>query len=151
MDDRREWMGRDIDNVEVYGSDIGVENNSNSGVDRHKAMLIGSAAVAAAAIASIILIRRKRERDMDMMGRDMDMLDVDDSDSEYGSGMETPAAHRRRSGSSTIRHLADKHLNRVSETFDDILDALVGAACGKVVSLIGDAVPSFKSEYDRTR
>jgi len=138
FDDRRDWMGRDIDNVEIYGSDIERETLCDRSFDRHKAqkahkaMMIGSAALAAAAIASIVLIRRNRQR--------------------HGNGeqSEIPGKPVSSAVPRWTRRLADRQLNRVSDTFDDIIEALVGTACGKLISMIGDAVPSFRSEYERT-
>jgi hypothetical protein len=129
FDERRDWMGRDIENVEIYGSDIDRETLRDRSADRQMAMVIGSAALAAAAIASIVLIRRSRQRG--------------------GEASEDPDAPVS-SVPSWTRRLADRQMHRVSDTFDDIIEALVGTACGKLISMIGDAIPSFRSEYNRT-
>jgi len=138
IDDKQEWLGRDIDNVEIYGSDINGEADFDRGPDYRTAMIIGSAAVAAAAFATIVLIRHQRQRDSEESGY------------ERETEFDAPAAGTRNAGPSGVRRLADRQLQRVSNTIEDIIDALVGVAVGKAVSLIADAVPSFRSEFERT-
>jgi len=141
FDEKRDWMGRDMDKVEVYGSDMSGES-ADQAYSGHRAMIIGSAAIAAAAITAIVLVQRKRQRDSAEPG----------SGYEYEAESEVPASasNPKTVRSFRLRRLADRHLHRVSNTFDDIIDALVGTACGKLISLIGDAVPDFRSEYERT-
>jgi hypothetical protein len=52
-------------------------------------------------------------------------------------------------GTSKVHQVAGRQLQRVGHTAEDILDALVGVAFGKIISLIGTAVPAFRSEYER--
>jgi hypothetical protein len=40
------------------------------------------------------------------------------------------------------------HLNRVSETVDDIFTGLVGVFSDKLQSFVADAVPGFQEQYD---
>ena len=141
FDDRREWMGRDIDKVEVYGSDVeDIERESDfqRASDHRTALLIGSAAVAAVAITSIVLLRRKSRRENEEN-------EAEEYEYQYEAEPE-----EKNAAPSMIRRLADRQKKRLSDTVDDIIDALVGTACAKMVSLISDAVPDFRSEYERT-
>src|SRR5262245_47433312 len=112
FEERRDWMGRDFDNVEIYGSDLDRETNTERSSDRHTAMLVGSAAVAAAAIATIVLIRRKRQRDND--GR---------NGYEYESEPEVETSKPTNVRSFRFRRLADRQLQRITDTVDDVIDA----------------------------
>lgn len=41
-----------------------------------------------------------------------------------------------------------KHVRRVFETLDNILEGLIAVASGKVVSFVAGAIPAFKEHYD---
>ena len=49
---------------------------------------------------------------------------------------------------SPVKQAASKHLQRVTDTFDDIFAGLIGVASGKLLSLVGEAVPGFQAQYD---
>jgi hypothetical protein len=132
----QDW-GRDSARVEIYGSDLGQEASPACRIDRNTAVVVS---VVLAAAATIVLVNRKRRESFN---------ERQELEFEPAYVPEAPKVYRTESGTSRMRQLADKQLERVGETFDDVVSGLVGAACGKIVSWIADAVPSFRSEYER--
>src|SRR6185295_16210409 len=103
--------------------------------NRNTGIFLGSA-VAAGVIVSVALRKRRQLRDS---AEEEDQLEGMPAGTSIHSGHSTKAP---------VRGLADRHKERIMDTFDEIVDGLIGVACGKIVSFIADAVPSFKSEYD---
>jgi len=52
---------------------------------------------------------------------------------------------------SRAQHSVATHLNRVSETVDDIFAGLVGVFANKLQSFVADAVPGFREQYDNIK
>ena len=46
------------------------------------------------------------------------------------------------------KRFVSSHLNRMSETFDDVVAGLVGVFSDKLQSFVADAVPGFREQYD---
>ena len=116
----------------------GREARSRPDSDRSRELLIGSAALAAAAIATIMVLQHRRNRE-----------NAAEPWVESLAELEAPGRHVRHVGGSRAQQLAERQFQRVGNMAEDVLDALVGAAFGKMISLIGDAIPSFRSEYER--
>jgi len=47
-----------------------------------------------------------------------------------------------------VQRPGSKHLQRVTDTFDDIFAGLIGVATGKLLSFVGDVIPEFQAQYD---
>ena len=118
-----------------YGNRSETYSDYNS--DRSRELLIGSAAIAAAAITAIVVLQHRRKREKS------------DPWIESLAELETTERQDRHAGVSKVHQLAERQLERVGSKAEDILDALVGTAFTKMISLISDAVPSFRSEYER--
>jgi len=50
----------------------------------------------------------------------------------------------------TTRFVSE-HVNRVSETVNDIVAGLVGVFSEKLQSFVAEAVPGFREQYDSTK
>jgi len=129
IQDERLRLGHNIEEIEdrIKGA-----TDLKGYFDRNTGMFLG-AALAAGVIASVAMRKGGQQRERFISNERQPMAFEAEN---------VPREH------STGRRLADKHLDRISGTFDSIIDGLIGVACGKIVSLIGDAVPSFKSEYN---
>jgi len=140
IEDERRRLGQNIDEIEdrIKGA-----TDLKGYFDRNTGIFLGSA-VAAGVIVSVALRKRNQRRES-----------LEEEDQLEGMPMEE--RHTRnsiRSESSMrepVRRLADKHKERIMDTFDGIVDGLIGVAVGKIVSYIADAVPSFRSEYEAHR
>ena len=55
---------------------------------------------------------------------------------------------RNDRANSPSSHLFAGHLQRVSETLDDVFDGLIAVATDKLHSFVADAVPGYREQYD---
>jgi len=55
---------------------------------------------------------------------------------------------RRASAPSQSRSPVPVHLQRVSETLDNIFEGLIGVVSDKLYSFVADAVPGFRTQYE---
>ncbi len=132
IENERRRLGQNIDEIEdrIKGAtDLKGYFNRNTGI------FLGSA-VAAGVIVSVALRKRRHRQES-----------AEDEDQLEGMPAE-PSIHSRQSMKEPVRRFADRHKERIMDTFDSIVDGLIGVACGKIVSFIADSVPSFKSEYN---
>jgi ElaB/YqjD/DUF883 family membrane-anchored ribosome-binding protein len=123
IDSEREQLGRNLDEIEDRvrtATDLRAQFNKNTG------WILG-AAVAGGFLLSLTL------------GKSSNAVNGGNV-SDYGDvsgGSQAQPAHR-----------ISPHLQRVSETVDDILAGLVALASEKLQSFVADAVPGFREQYD---
>jgi len=69
------------------------------------------------------------------------------SDSE---GYHPPSSRPRNAGFNALRALGDnpRAKQQVGETWNEILETLIGLASAKAISAIGDFLPGFREQYD---
>jgi len=132
IDDERRRLGQNLDEIEdrIKGA-----TDLKGYFDRNTGIFLGSA-VAAGILASLML---KKRRNSQRLAEEFPVQEQ--VQPERVVSRATPRT-------APVRHLADKHMDRLTSTFDSIIDGLIGVACGKVVSFIADIVPNFQSEYD---
>ena len=124
IDAEREELGRNLDEIEYRvksATDLKAHFNRNTG-------LILGAAVAGGFLLSLAF--RK-------------------SNSDSNQGEDSPSTRALKANTLGQPALSvSKHVRRFSETIDSIFDGLVGVACGKLQSFVGDVVPGFQAQYD---
>ena len=121
IENERESLSHDLDEIEYRFKDA---TDLKAHFDRNTGWILG-AAVAGGFLLSLALGRSSRSA----------------SNTEFASNdrdTTTPA------GPSFIA----PHLNRVSDTVDNIVAGLVGVFSEKLRSFVADAVPGFREQYD---
>jgi len=124
IDSERAQLGRDLDEIEdrvKNATDLKAHFDKNTG-------LILGAAVAGGFLLSVAF--RK---------------------SSPAAGTSSWDSAPREHGASTAtqsRSPVPIHLQRVSETLDDIFEGLVAVVSDKLYSFVADAVPGFRTQYD---
>ena len=122
IDKEREYLGRNLDEIEYRFKDA---TDLKAHFDRNTGLILG-AAVAGGFLLSLTLGRSSRT------SRNLQ------SDSEQRAA--TVPSHSTR--------FVSEHLNRVSETVNDIVAGLVGVFSEKLQSFVADAIPGFRDQYD---
>jgi hypothetical protein len=123
IDKEREYLGRNLDEIEYRFKDA---TDLKAHFDRNTGLILG-AAVAGGFLLSLTLGRSSRSTSTNL-----------ESDSEQ----------RRATVPSHSTRFVSDHLNRVSETVNDIVAGLVGVFSVKLHSLVADAIPGFREQYD---
>jgi len=117
IDNEREQLGRNLDEIEYR---VRKATDLKTHFDRNTAWILGGAVV-----GGFMLSRVFRKSD------------------GSGNGVESePDAPERNAPAAS-----PSHLSRLSETFDDILQGLVGVVSHKLHSFVADAVPGFGEQY----
>lgn len=125
IEDERESLSHNLDEIEYRFKDA---TDLKAHFERNTGLILG-AAVAGGFLLSLALGRSSRPT---------------------GTNRQSVFADREslqpaRSG------FASPHLNRVSETIDNIVAGLVGVFSNKLQSIVADAVPGFREQYDSFR
>lgn len=121
--DERDNLGRNFDEIEYRFKDA---TDLKANFDRHTGWILG-AAVAGGVLLSLACNR---------------------SDSKYSRTNWQSKERNTAIPTQSLRAIS-LHLNRVSETVDDILAGLVGVFSNKLQSLVADTVPGFREQYSR--
>jgi hypothetical protein len=119
IDTEREQLGRSLDELEYRVKDA---TNLKRYYERNTVWILG------AAVAGGFLLSRTIGRSENPVDRPIRTTDEIDRH---------PTVQRKSS-----------HLNRVSETLDDIFAGLVGVVSEKLHTFVADAVPGFREQYD---
>ena len=127
IDTEREQLGRNLDEIEYR---VRSATDFKAHFDRNTGWILG-----AAVAGGFLLSQAFRRSSPSTRPR------RSDSGSAVESGVKSVA-------STSIPSLS-RHLQRFSETIDDILDGLVGVVSNKVESFVAEAVPGFQTPYDR--
>jgi hypothetical protein len=122
IDKEREELGRNLDEIELR---VKHATDFKTYFDRNTGWILG-AAVAGGFLLSAIF--RKSPRD--------------ESPWEPTSAEDNVRVTRSR---------VPTHLSRVSETLDNIFAGLVGVASERLQSVVADAVPGFREQYDEVQ
>lgn len=126
IDYEREQLGRDLDEIESRvksATDLKAHFNKNTG-------LILGAAVAGGFLLSLAC------------------RNSSPSSSATTPWESNPRERVANTSTTQFKSSASLHLQRVSETLDDIFEGLVGVVTDKVYSFVADAVPGFRAQYD---
>jgi hypothetical protein len=119
IDTEREQLGRSLDELEYRVKDA---TNLKGYYDRNTVWILG------AAVAGGFLLSRTLGKSSDPVDRPIRSADEINRN---------PSVQPRSS-----------HLNRVSETLDNIFAGLVGVVSEKLHTFVADAVPGFREQYD---
>lgn len=120
--EERENLGRNLDEIEYRFKDA---TDLRSQFNRHTAWFLGAAAGSGFLLALAL------------------------GKSSARRNWQANVAERERPLSATpMRRPVSTHLNRVSNTVDDIVAGLVGVFSDKLQSMVGDVVPGFREQYD---
>ena len=130
IDNERENLGRNLDEIEDRFKDA---INLKANFDRNTGWILGGA-FAGGFLISLALGRSSRSP--------RPAVNHDWQSNKEESAVTMPARPTR---------FASQHLNRVSETANDIVAGLVGVFSDKLQSIVADAVPGFREQYDRIR
>jgi hypothetical protein len=133
----REQLGRDFDEIEGR---VKQATDIRGCFNRNKGIVLGSAVA-----GGILLTLALRKRRTSPIVEDAD--NIAEAAAMEGNGQ----LYSRQSKASPAPRMVSKHMGRVTDTVDAIIDAFIGVACGKVVEFIADSVPSFQEEYDAHR
>jgi hypothetical protein len=121
IDAEREQLGRNLDEIEDR---VKKATDVKHQFDRHTAWILGGA------VAGGFLLSRALRKSPTFNA--MPSLDTDSPERINAK------KNQRRSS----------HVERVYETFDNILEGLIGVAAAKLGSFVADVVPGFQEQYD---
>jgi hypothetical protein len=121
IDNEREELGRNLDEIEHR---VKKATDLKTHFDRNTAWILGGA------VAGGFLLSRVLHKS---------------SGSARGSRWEPNAPERI---TSVPIPRSPTHLSRLSETFDNIVEGLVGVVSNKLHSFVAEVVPGFGEEYD---
>jgi hypothetical protein len=122
IEDERESLSHNLDEIEYRFKDA---TDLKAHFDRNTGLILG-AAVAGGFLLSMALGRSSRS----------------------GSSNRPSAFTDRDATIPTRSNLVSPHLNRLSETVDNIVGGLVGVFSDKLRSFVADAAPGFREQYD---
>jgi hypothetical protein len=122
IEKERENLSHNLDEIEYRFKDA---TNLKAHFERNTGLILG-AAVAGGFLLSLALARPSRSGSTTWQSEPLDR----DVTREQRSSFVSP------------------HLNRVSETVDDIVAGLVGVFSDKLRSFVAQAVPGFREQYD---
>jgi hypothetical protein len=125
IDTERQKLGRNLDEIEDR---VKSATDLKGHFDKHTGVILG-AAVAGGFLLSLAF--RKSSHSDRTRNRESDA-----------------ASERRVNTAAPSTHRASKHLRRITETIDNILDGLAGVASDKLQSYVANAVPGFQAQYD---
>jgi len=131
--EERESLGRNFDEIENRIKDA---TNLRAHFDRNIGWVLG-AAVTGGFLLSLTMAKSSANPKTETMDGKTDPQSI-------------PKEQNARIPSYSKRFLSP-HLNRVSETVDDIFTGLVGVFSDKLQSFVADAVPGFQEQYDRLK
>ena len=120
IDAEREQLGRNLDEIEDR---VKKATDIKHQFDRHTAWILGGAA------AGGFLLSRAFRKSPTLAGSP-------GTDPDLGDRL-SPRIQPR-----------SWHVDRVYETFDNILEGLIAVASAKLTSFVADVVPGFKEQYD---
>jgi hypothetical protein len=121
IENERESLSHDLDEIEYRFKDA---TDLKAHFDRNTGWILG-AAVAGGFLLSLALGRSSRSGS---------------SNTQPAFNQDVPISSRS--------NLISPHLNRLSNTVDGIVGGLVGVFSDKLQSLVADAVPGFREQYD---
>jgi len=129
IDNERQNLGRNLDEIEERFKDA---TDLKTHFDRNTGWFLG-AAVAGGFLLSLALGRSSGTSRLSSANRRANVQEMSPSMSSHSGGF------------------VSEHLDRVSETVNEIAAVLVALFSEKLRSIVADAVPGFREEYENIR